>query len=151
MKVTATFNHQEQLWLSPQPPGRGAERPRWCLETPAGPCVSGMETVQVPEMTVIVDFCVGALSYKVGFIRPILQMKDLRGSEGKQLAHILTAGLPSILAGRRCLSPSPQLQDATLTWFSSQRRQLFLLAGTCIRSLFESEWEWGGGPKGQVF
>lgn len=40
-----------QLWPSLQAPVGGTERPRCCLETPAGSWASGVETVLVPEMT----------------------------------------------------------------------------------------------------
>ena len=94
-----------------------------------------------------------------GFIRLILQMRDLRFSEVKPPAHILRAGVqqpltcaPLELPSRRCLSPLPPTQDASLTWFSSQRQQeLFFLEATDIGSFFESEWELGGWVQGRSF
>lgn len=69
--------------------------------------------------------------------------------EVKLPAHILRAGVqqpltcvPLELPDRRCLSPLPPTQNASLTRFSSQRQQeLLFLEATDIGSFFESEWE----------
>ena len=69
-----------------------------------------------------------------GFIRPILQMRDLRFSEVKPPAHILWAGVQQPLTcaalelpGRRCLSPVPPHSGclAHLVQFTETTRVIF--------------------------
>lgn len=69
-----------------------------------------------------------------GFIRPILQMRDLRLSEAKPPAHILRAGVQQPLTcaalelpGRRCLSPVPPHSGclAHLVQFTETTRVIF--------------------------
>ena len=69
-----------------------------------------------------------------GFIRPILQMRDLRFSEVKPPAHILRAGVQQPLTcaalelpGRRCLSPVPPHSGclAHLVQFTETTRVIF--------------------------